>query len=137
MKKNPKKVLVFGTFDGIHPGHIFFLREAKKIGRLFVAVSSDANASFLKKNSLWKKESARKKDIEKLKVAEKVFIGNKKIGSWKIIERTEPDIIAVGYDQKRLKDALKLVAKKYKFKIKTIKSHKPKIYKSSLIKRNA
>jgi len=137
MKINPKKVLVFGTFDGIHPGHIFFLKEAKKMGKLFVSISSDKNASILKKRALWKNENERKRDVRKLLIADKVTIGDKKIGNWETIKKMTPDIIALGYDQKELKSALKKIQKKHAFEIKIIKSHKPKIYKSSLIKRNA
>ena len=136
-KNNTKKVLVFGTFDGIHPGHIFFLKEAKKMGKLFVSVSSDKNASVLKKKELWKKEDERKKEIKKLKIADKVIIGDEKIGDWNIVGKIKPDIIALGYDQKKMKVALKLVSKKYGFEVRVIKSYKPKIYKSSLIKRDA
>ena len=47
--KRPKKVMVFGTFDGIHDGHRHFLREAKKQGEeLIVAVSKDEVVQKLK-----------------------------------------------------------------------------------------
>lgn len=135
-KKNLKKVLIFGTFDGIHPGHIFFLNEAKKLGKLFVSVSSDKNASILKKKSLWKKENQRKKEVMNLRIAERVIVGDKKIGNWNTIKKIKPDIIALGYDQRELRKVLKEIQEEYKFQIKIIKSHKPKIYKSSLLKRN-
>ena len=33
-----KKVMVFGTFDIIHPGHIHLLKEAKEYGDFLIAV---------------------------------------------------------------------------------------------------
>lgn len=37
-----KKVLTYGTFDLLHPGHIYLLKEAKKLGdELIVGVSTD------------------------------------------------------------------------------------------------
>ena len=44
------KVLVFGTFDIIHPGHVFFLNQAKKLGDfLCVVVSRDETVNELKR----------------------------------------------------------------------------------------
>jgi cytidyltransferase-like protein len=44
-----KKVLVFGTFDGIHDSHRYFLREAKKHGdKLAAVISQDATVQNLK-----------------------------------------------------------------------------------------
>ncbi len=37
-----KKVLVGGCFDILHLGHVRFLREAKKYGKVLVALESDA-----------------------------------------------------------------------------------------------
>jgi len=31
-KPKMKKILVFGTFDGLHSGHLNFLEQAKKYG---------------------------------------------------------------------------------------------------------
>lgn len=33
-----KKVMTFGTFDVFHPGHLYYLREAKKLGNYLVTV---------------------------------------------------------------------------------------------------
>ena len=42
MKKNKKKVLVYGNFNIIHPGHLRFLKFAKSCGdELIVGVNSD------------------------------------------------------------------------------------------------
>ena len=44
-----KKVLVFGTFDILPPGHLYFLREAKKHGEhLTVVVTPSAVVKQLK-----------------------------------------------------------------------------------------
>jgi cytidyltransferase-like protein len=52
MVENKKKittVMVFGTFDGIHDGHRYFLNEAKKFGdKLVVAVAKDTTVKTLK-----------------------------------------------------------------------------------------
>ena len=33
-----KTIAIFGVFDGIHDGHLFFIREAKKQGNRLVAI---------------------------------------------------------------------------------------------------
>ncbi len=43
MIKIAKKVLIAGTFDLIHPGHIFLINEAAKLGDVYVIVATDKN----------------------------------------------------------------------------------------------
>ncbi|MHA1486682.1 MAG: adenylyltransferase/cytidyltransferase family protein, partial [Promethearchaeota archaeon] len=38
-----KKVLVAGTFDIIHPGHLYLINEAAKMGDVYVIVATDMN----------------------------------------------------------------------------------------------
>ncbi|RLJ10315.1 MAG: hypothetical protein DRP15_00330 [Candidatus Aenigmatarchaeota archaeon] len=92
-----KKVLVGGTFNIIHPGHIYFLRKSKSFGkRLVVVVSNDETAK--KKGKLIFPAKERKKLLESLRFVDKVIIGDKK-DFFKVIEKERPDIIALGYDQ--------------------------------------
>ncbi len=134
MTKQPtKKILLFGTFDGIHPGHLHFLNEAKKLGNIFVSISSNKNVIYLKGQKPVHSEKIRKKEVEKLRIATKVFIGERKIESWNVLNKLKPDIVALGYDQKALYVSLKPLAKTYEFKIKRIKSYMPKKFHSSII----
>jgi cytidyltransferase-like protein len=101
------KVLVFGTFDGIHDGHRAMLREAKTHGTfLVVAVAPDEVATELKfakpKNSSAKRISLIKAE----RIADDVLIGDEQINSWKILKRCKPDVIALGYDQDELRHSL-------------------------------
>ena len=42
-------VMAFGTFDVLHPGHHFYLEQARKLGdNLVVVVARDANVKKLK-----------------------------------------------------------------------------------------
>ncbi|HEY4500387.1 MAG TPA: adenylyltransferase/cytidyltransferase family protein, partial [Candidatus Paceibacterota bacterium] len=44
-----KRVMVFGTFDILHPGHLYFLRAAKKLGDyLIVSLARDVNVRKIK-----------------------------------------------------------------------------------------
>ncbi|MEK7084029.1 MAG: adenylyltransferase/cytidyltransferase family protein, partial [Patescibacteria group bacterium] len=58
------RVLVFGTFDGIHTGHLYFLTQAKKKGRvLTVVIARDETVKQLKQRSPRHGENERKKMI--------------------------------------------------------------------------
>lgn len=96
-----KKVLAGGCFNRIHPGHIYFLKEAKKLGNeLIVVLTNDKNNK--KPYAVSAKE--RKKILKSLNIADKIFIGDPK-NKIKIVKKVKPDIIALGYDQK-LPDSL-------------------------------
>ncbi len=130
-----KKILVFGTFDGIHGGHIHFLKEAKKLGELFVSVASDKSIMLRKKRLPERKQLSRVSDLKKQNVAKVVSVGDNTLNSWSVIKKINPDVIALGYDQDELKKAL-LKEKKYtagKFEIKTMSAFKPRELHSSII----
>lgn len=133
IENTQKKVLVFGTFDGIHKGHVHFLNEAKKLGRLYVSVATDIVTKQLKDHLPLHDEKARQKMVKDLEIAEQVLIGEKEINSWKTLKTIRPDIIALGYDQRHLKKVLTPLSKELQFKIKTIKSFEPKKYHSKFL----
>jgi cytidyltransferase-like protein len=47
-RKKNKRILVTGSFDWLHSGHVRFLEEASAFGDLYVGVGSDANLRLLK-----------------------------------------------------------------------------------------
>lgn len=91
-----KTVLAGGTFNSIHPGHIYFLNEAKKLGdELVVVLAHDRN----NKKPYAVLAEKRKKLLKSLGIADKILIGCVK-DKTKIIKKINPNIIALGYDQK-------------------------------------
>jgi FAD synthetase len=133
---NLKKVLVFGTFDGLHPGHINFFQQAKKLGdELIIVVARDATVEKVKGRRPRKNENARLSDVGNAGIAGEVLLGN--LGDpYAIIKQIKPDIIALGYDQTSFTGNLELELKKAVIpaKIVRLNPHKPEIFKSSLIK---
>ena len=129
------KVLVFGTFDGIHRGHIHFLKEAKKLGCLTVSVASNESIKKRKMKTPSRNTKQRIKEIKKLGIADKVRDGDRMLNQWSEVRETKPDIVAVGYDQKELTKALKTIQNEFGFKIKKIGSYMPKKFHSSIIKK--
>lgn len=112
-----KKVLVFGTFDHLHPGHLFFLSEAKRLGDLYVSVSSDESALQRKGKSPANNIEERIRAIKALRITTDVLEGDKTLNEWSVLKMVKPDIIALGFDQYGLKTALQDIRNKFGFDI--------------------
>ena len=106
MTEKKTKVMVFGTFDIIHKGHIHMLKEAKEYGDILVVVlARNQTIKRIKRRDPLNNEMIRKLNIEKLNIADKVLFGDLK-NRYKRIQEEKPDIIALGYDQKAFVDKL-------------------------------
>lgn len=102
-----KRVLVFGTFDGLHAGHEFFLRSAKARGtELAVGVARDAHVQQFKSHKPTVAEGRRLKQIEELPYVDSARLCDEDISSFQIIEDLSPDLIVLGHDQNDLEIAL-------------------------------
>lgn len=130
-----KKVLVFGTFDRLHPGHFYFLKQVRKYGDLFVVLARDKTVKKLKNKRPFQNEKERLKSTKRLKIAKMVMLGSLK-DKYSVIKKIKPAIICLGYDQKFFVRDLPKKIKEFSLKTKIIrlKPYKPKIYKSSLLK---
>ncbi|PIT97097.1 FAD synthase [Candidatus Berkelbacteria bacterium CG10_big_fil_rev_8_21_14_0_10_41_12] len=125
-----KKIIVFGSFDPLHKGHIDFFKQAKKLGDyLVVVVARDESIKKIKNHKPRAKEQDRLKVVEKISVVDRAILGDRE-DYGRVLDQQKPDIIAVGYDQKipaGLKDKLR------EYKIVTLKPFKPEVFKSSKI----
>jgi FAD synthetase len=134
MVKPEKKVMVFGTFAVLHPGHLYFFCEAKKYGEKLIAViARDSNVKKIKGFLPKLDERARQEMVGAIKFVDKAVLGDK-IDWYKIILKYKPDVICLGYDQvspKNFKEELQ--RRGVNAKIFRLKSYKPKKYKSSKI----
>ncbi len=102
-----RKVMVFGTFDGVHEGHRAFLREAKDQGDYLIAVvAPDRAVTHLKGHSPRLDENARLEHVRQHAEVDEVVLGDLEQGTWDILNIHKPQVIALGYDQKKLEDAL-------------------------------
>lgn len=127
-----KRVMVFGTFDILHPGHIYFLRQARKLGDfLIVVLAREGNVKKIKGHKPFHSEQDRKKLLESIKFVNKVVLGSKKISLQPIL-KYQPDVISLGYDQKVYTEGLKqkLARRGFKVRIVRMKPYKVKIYQS-------
>ncbi len=126
------KVMAFGTFDIIHPGHEFFLREANKLGQhLTIVIARDETVQQLKGQFPRVGEAIRLKNLQKLRLANKVILGS--LGDkFNAIKTEKPDVIALGHDQKFFVKALRRF-KGRKFTIQRLSAYHPELYKTSKI----
>ena len=114
------KVMATGTFDILHLGHIYFLKEAKKLGdRLAVVVATDSTVRKLKHEPV-NPEEIRLHLIQELKIVDEAFLGHEK-DMYEIVGEIKPDIIALGYDQIHDENKIKAELAKRNLKAKVIR----------------
>jgi FAD synthetase len=134
-KKN--RILVFGTFDILHPGHENFFRQARKLVNhpfLIVSIARDANVKKIKGKKPIHSEKLRLQKVKQHPLVDKAVLGELKDYIGHIIE-LKPDLLALGYDQTAYTEGLadKLFVKGNKVPIVRLKAFKPKRYKTSLL----
>ncbi len=95
-----RRVLAFGVFDLIHPGHLAFLRQAKRLGdELVVVVTRDDAAEREKGRRPRLNARERMGLVAGVRWVDRVVIGDPPQRYFTVIRRLKPDIIALGYDQ--------------------------------------
>ena len=95
-----KKVLIAGTFDLIHPGHLFLINEAAKLGDVFVIVSTDKNRELYSGEAPIVPEQQRLEVIKRIKNVKAARLGRSDNDTLKTVEEIYPDIILLGPNQK-------------------------------------
>jgi FAD synthetase len=92
------RVMASGVFDILHPGHLRYLQEARDQGdELVVVVATDATVRRRKHEPITP-ENMRLELISALKMVDRAFLGSDG-DMFGVVERINPDIIALGYDQ--------------------------------------
>lgn len=132
-----KTVMCAGTFDTIHPGHLFYLSEAKKHGdKIVVVVARDDTSQSFKGKKPLHNEKERLEAVRTLEIVDEAVLG-KHGNIFSIIEEIKPDVICLGYDQKIQKQQLEDELKRRGIKAEVIRidSYMSNIYKSSILKK--
>lgn len=102
-----KTVLVFGTFDILHPGHRWFLSQAASRGdRIIAVVSRDRFVLEWKGKAPSSDERTRRSAIIESGLVDDAVLSDPAQGSYDVLKRIAPDIICLGHDQSALKDDL-------------------------------
>jgi FAD synthetase len=117
------KVMATGTFDLLHMGHIYYLREAKKLGdTLVVVVATDATVRKLKHEPITPQD-IRVSLIKELKLVDEAVLGHED-DMYKIVQEIKPDIIALGFDQIHNETTITNELKKRKLHTKVVRLQK-------------
>lgn len=124
-EEKKKVVLASGVFDLLHLGHVKFLEEAKKAGgpeaELVVIVARDSTVEKRKGEKPVMPENQRRALVESLKVVDEAVLGYESFDIGKVIDKVEPDIIAVGYDQEGMEQTVRKYVRDNGLNIKIVK----------------
>lgn len=134
------RVMVFGTFEILHPGHLNFFKQARALGPcpfLIVSVARDLNVERIKGRKPAKNESSRLRLVRKSPLVDKAILGAKHAYFFHI-RRQRPDVIALGYDQKAYVSELRRDLGRFGLKARVVrlKPHRPRVYKTTFIRQN-
>ena len=93
--------MAFGTFDLLHAGHKFFLSEASLLAdELIVVVACDQTVKSVKGKKPDHSEQERLAAVNALPSVSKAVLGNEPGNKYKVLKEKNPDVVAMGYDQK-------------------------------------
>lgn len=133
-----KTVMLFGTFDVLHLGHIDLFAQAKALGeKLIVVVSRDARAAAVKGKAPRHTEAERLALVSHIDLVDEAVLGDEH-DVYRTIERYAPHVIALGYDQEAFTAELdsELQRRGISVDIVRLKPYQADRYKSSLILTN-
>ena len=117
------RVMASGVFDIIHTGHISYLEQARSFGdELVVVVACDDTVRRTKHEPVTGQEM-RLKIVSSLKPVDKAVLGISG-DIYSTIDRIEPDIIVLGYDQTFREEDLEKELSKRGHKIKVVRASK-------------
>lgn len=130
------RIMIFGTFDIVHPGHEHFFEQARALGThpfLIVSVARDRAALRVRGTLPRHTEKERVEILAHHQLIDKAVLGQEK-GYIEHIVEEHPDVIALGYDQQgeyveHLERDLRAAG--LATRVIRLKSHRPDVYKTS------
>ena len=134
-----RRVMVFGTFDGLHEGHRDLFAQAKRHGdTLIVIVARDTTVEKVKGRKPRAEENERLAAVKMDASVSDAYLGN--TGEvYQVITDHKPDTICLGYDQQAFTAELAdwLVKQYRSIPIIRLTAFHPDKYKSSLLRERA
>ena len=131
-----KTVLVFGTFDVIHPGHVYFLEQARARGdRLVASVARDSFVRMFKRREPVHDEHTRLESILETGLVDEARLSDEVQGTYSIVGDLHPDLVCMGHDQGALEANLRSWAANndQTICVETLAALEPERYKSSIL----
>lgn len=132
-----KTVMIFGTFDILHYGHLHVFKQAKKLGDKLVAViARDSNVEKIKGTSPFHTEEERKEFLQHIDYIDEAKLGDMS-DVYKVIQEVRPAVIALGYDQTVFVEDIEKKCAEFNLDVSIVRlpPFKDKHYKTSQIKK--
>lgn len=123
------RVLIFGTFDGLHPGHQFVVASALARGDVTIVVARDATVRRIKARQPRWNEGRRVAELQAKYPSAQVVLGHPD-DFREPLRLYRPDVILLGYDQ-RLPPGVSEAD--LPAPVERLPAHHPDKYKSSLL----
>ena len=102
------RVMAVGIFDLLHAGHLHYVEQAKSLGEELVVVIAHDETVRKQKHEPVTGQDLRRRMVEGLKPVDMAIIGNPPgVPIFEILKQIDPDLIALGYDQKHSIDAIR------------------------------
>ncbi len=130
-------IAIFGSFDGLHPGHEHLLAEAKAYGEVLVILAQDDVIRRLKHREPHEGFEVRQKTLQGQPDVSRVVPSDAGEGEYQCILRERPDMVGFGYDQQELQENFLAWKEKtgYHCRVVTFSPFQPDLYKTSLLKK--
>ena len=100
MNETRKRVLIAGTFDLIHAGHVYLISEAAKLGDVYVVVATDRNRELFSGERPIIPQEQRLEVIKNINNVKEARLGRNDNDTLKTVEEINPHIILLGPDQR-------------------------------------
>ena len=131
---NMQKVMIFGTFDYFHPGHVFVLSQALQLGVVYVVVAQDTTVQQIKgalpKHTFAQRCAAITKQFAQIHIVP----GNTNGQFLEPITTVQPDVLVFGYDQQLPPG---VTNKDLGIPIKRLPAFEPEKWKSSKLRKSS
>ena len=95
-------VVVFGTFDVLHPGHLALLKHAAGFGDVTVSLTPDALCRKYKGHDPVNTFAKRAARLERISFVQQVVPSDMREHAYDVLARIHPQFILLGYDQQAL-----------------------------------
>jgi len=100
--------MAVGVFDLLHAGHLHYVEQAKRLGDELVVVVAHDDTVRKQKHEPITSHELRCRMVSGLKPVDTAMVGNPPTSPiFDILDVIQPDIIALGYDQKHSVDAIR------------------------------
>jgi cytidyltransferase-like protein len=124
-RKKFKVVLIGGTFEIIHPGHLYTIEKSRRLGdALVVVIATDRTVIKSKRRKPVTDERLRLKLVSAIKYVNAAILGSEK-SIYDTLEVVRPDIVALGYDQRHDEAVIMKEAEKRGIKLSVVRLDTP------------